>query len=94
MACRSGGWRDAPRPGREIALALRRLLLRSGRRLSLGADDADRITYVSPGLKTMLGRVSSAIRQRVPAMVEDRVIADDIDAVRAVLADGPAASQV
>lgn len=44
----------------------------------------------APALRPLL----AAIRQRVPAMVEDRVIADDIDAVRAVLADGPAASQV
>jgi len=34
--------------------------------LLMVADDEDRITYVSPRLKTVLNRVSSAIRQRVP----------------------------
>ena len=34
--------------------------------LLMVADDDDRITYVSPGLKTVLNRVSGAIRQRVP----------------------------
>ncbi len=34
--------------------------------LLMVADDEDRITYVSPGLKTVLNRVAGAVRQRVP----------------------------
>ncbi|SFJ03944.1 methyl-accepting chemotaxis protein [Albimonas pacifica] len=34
--------------------------------LLMVADDEDRITYVSPGLKTVLNRVAGAVRERVP----------------------------